>query len=323
MPDALYLRPREDNRITAVAAIAAGEVRQLADGRAAVFTGLNGAASGDRVNFTDTGKFTLTKTSGIVLLDGGRAYWDHSANAVHFKKVNDRDFYLGRVVGDAASADTVCVVDFNVDPQDTIDLLRDGVLSVATGTVAAGGFDLPRLFGGAIGIRLTATNEAQCVDVLSVDRVATAAKMIAEFIVRMENNGSTNAIDFNVGLANGTSTTDADAVTQHCYFHVDGNALDIFAQSKDGTTTVNATDTTIDITAGTAVANRFEFWIDGRDPTNVKLYINGVRVLSATTFKLDAATGPLGLLFHLEKTSSTATAGWFYLDAGRLRTAKQ
>ena len=121
-------------------------------------------------------------------------------------------------------------------------------------------------------------------------------------------------------MANGTSTTDADAVTEHVLFHVDGGALDILAQSKDGTTTVTATDTTIDITAGSAVANRFEFWIDARDPADIQLYINGVNVLPASVFKLDAGTGPIGLLAHLEKTSGTATAGPVYIDRATLRT---
>ncbi len=323
MADASYVRSRDDVRVTAAAAVASGECWQLADGRAAVYSGLNAAASGDRTNFTTTGQFTFTKTASVVLLDGGRAYWDHSANAVTFRKVNDRDFYLGRLVGDAASADTTCVVNLNVNPPYDIDLLRDGALSVATGTVAAGGFDLPKKYGGASGLSLTATNEAQCIDMLSVDRVAIAANPIAEFIIRIGANGSTSAVDLSVGVANGTSTTDADAITEHVLFHVDGGALDISAQSKDGTTTVTATDTTIDATAGSAVANRFEFWIDCRNTADIQCYINGVLVLGSTVFKLDAGTGPIGLLVHLEKTSSTATAGPVYVDFAALRTAEQ
>src|SRR4051812_4645973 len=121
--EATYLRSRDEVRKTAAAAIAANEVHQLADGRAGVLTSLNAASSGERTNWTTTGQFTLPKTTSMVLLDGGRAYWDYSANKVHYKKVNDRDFYLGRVVGDAASADTTCVVNINVDPPYDIDVL--------------------------------------------------------------------------------------------------------------------------------------------------------------------------------------------------------
>src|SRR4051794_7129319 len=112
--EAVLVRNSNDNRLVAAAAVASGECWQLKDGRAAYKAGLNAAASGDNVQFTSTGIVTMPKTASIVLLDGGRAYWDASASKVHFKKVNDRDFYLGRVVGDAASADTTCAVNLNV-----------------------------------------------------------------------------------------------------------------------------------------------------------------------------------------------------------------
>lgn len=325
MADATYLRGRDEPRLTTAAALDPGQIIQMQDGRAGVVNTASGASVGDRVTVTTAGQFTVTKTSGVVLLDGGRAYWDHSANAVTFRKVNDRDFYLGRVVGDAASADTTCVVNLNVNPPADIDMLRDGALSVATGTAAAGGFGLPVPYGGALGLSLTATNEAQCVDLLSVDRVALSSNPIAEFIVRIAANGSTNAVDLSIGLANGTSTTDADTITESAFFHIDGGATTIFAESDDGTTEVAATDTTTTFTAGSAVANRKEFWLDARDPSNVKYYVDGVEVLSATANlgNIAVATGPLGLLVHLEKSSSTATAGPVYVDRAELRIMEQ
>lgn len=325
MADCTFLRERDDVRLTATAAITSGEIWQMPDGRAAYLPSLEGAASGDRAAFATTGQATVTKTAGIVILDGGRVYWDHSANAAHYKKVNDRDFYLGRAVGDAASADTTMTVNFNVPEFEgnVIDLLRDGALSVATGTAAAGGFGLPACYGNSRGLSLTATSEAQCVDMLSVDRVAIAANPIAEFIFRLGANGSNNTVDFNVGFANGTSVTDADAITEHVLVHIDGGALDIFAQSKDGTTTVAATDTTVDATAGSAVANRFEVWLDARDPADVQIYVNGALVLPSSVFRLDAATGPIGILAHLEKSTGTATAGPIYIDKAILRIAQQ
>ena len=101
--------------------------------------------------------------------------------------------------------------------------------------------------------------------------------------------------------------------------------LSIFCESDDGTTEVAATDSTIDATAGSAVANRVELWIDGRDPSDMKYYINGAEVLNATANlgNIAVAAGPLGLLFHLEKTTGTATAGPIYLDAARCRLMSQ
>src|SRR3990167_11215870 len=101
--------------------ISSGQVIQLPDGRAAFYEGLNATSSGDDVPFSTSGKVTLPKTTSMVLLAGGRAYWDHSANAVHYKKTNDRDFYIGRVATDASSSDANCDVYLNSDPPYDID----------------------------------------------------------------------------------------------------------------------------------------------------------------------------------------------------------
>lgn len=323
--DAVYVRSESDYRITLAAAASAGEMRQLANGLAAWMQGLNAGATSDQRSFKTEGQVVCPKATSIVLLDGGRAYWDHSANNITYKKVNDRDFYVGRVVGDAASADTECTVNLNVNPPPTIDMLRDGFLSVPVGTQAVGAFGFPKPFGGSFSVALTATSEAQKADLLSVDRVALASNPIAEFVVRLGANGSTSDVDLSVGLANDTHATDADSITESAFFHIDGGSLDILAESDDGTTEVAATDTTVDITAGSAVANRFEFWLDGRDPSNVRYFVNAAEVLAATANlgNIAAATGPLGLLVHLEKVSGTATAGPVYIDRAELRTMEQ
>jgi predicted RecA/RadA family phage recombinase len=321
--EATYLRDSNDMRISSlVAACASGEVYQLGDGRAAVKQGLNAAAAADAAAFSTTGIHTVAKTTGIVLLDGGRAYWDHSANSVTYKKVNDRDFYVGRVVGDATSASTTCNVNFNIDPSYDIDIHHDGILAVPVGTAAAGGFGFPVTLGGSTQLELSATSEAQKIDALTVDRFAVAAKGIAEFIIRPAGAGSTSAVDINIGLANGTHATDFESVTEACVFHIDGGSLAINAQSRDGTTTVAVVDTTKVIVEGSAVAQRTEFWIDFRDSSDIQLYVDGVNVLPSSVFKLNAATGPLGLIAHLEKTTGTATAK-YVLDAMRARLMQQ
>lgn len=307
MADAVRVRGGNEIRKTAAAAITSGEVHQLADGRAAVYTGLNAAASGDRTNWTTEGQFTLTKTSGVKLLDGGRAFWDHSANAVTYKKVNDRDFYLGRLVGDAESTDTTCVINLNVNPPYDLDLNRDPMLSVLAGTAAAGGFGYPVQLGGAHILELTATNEAQKVDLLSADGFAKGANAIIEGAFRVISDGAGTAVDVSLGVANGTHATDADSITESIFIHLDANNTNINAESDDGTTEVAATDTTIDYTEGSAVTSRVEFWMDMRDPADVQIYVNGALVLGSTVFNVDAATGPFYLLAHVEKTSSTDT----------------
>ncbi len=312
---------------TADATYVKGDVIQVPDGRAGVIQ--NDVTSGNPVGVeVARGKiYEMTKTTSMVLLTGGRAYWDHSANKVHFKKVNDRDFYIGRITADATSSATTCFVALNVDPPYDIDMLggEGGYLSVATGTQAAGGFLPPQVFGKSRALTLTATSEVQCVDLLSVDKFLASSNWIAEFQIRLGVNGSTNAVDLDIGVADGTSTSDAGAIATSCFFHIDGGALDIFASSDDGSTEVNETDTTVDATAGSAVANRLEFWLDGRDTDNVKYYIDGVEVLAATANlgKITAAVaGSLGLLVILEKSTGTATAGPVYVDRACVRLSQ-
>jgi hypothetical protein len=321
MPEAQEVGKANARRSNAVGIVQGGDIHQLADGRAAYVDRTTPAVDGDPLVLNDVGQIIVPKATGIALLNGGDVFWDHSARLATYRPVNDRDFFLGTAVGDSTSTSVSCVVNFNVGQSNKIDLIsKDPALSVATGTPAAGGFGLPARYGAAIGMQLTATSEAQCVDVFSVDRFSIDSNPIVEAVVRIAANGSTNAVDLNIGLANNTSTTDADAITESVFFHIDGGSLDILAESDDGTTEVNATDTTIDATAGTAVANRLEFWIDCRNPADVQMYVNGVNVLSSTVFKLNAATGPLGLLAHLEKSTGTATAGPVYLDKFRVRT---
>jgi hypothetical protein len=309
--DARQVRNTGIEKQLAAATVTGYNLWQLPTGRVGVLDSAVSVASGSYFDMRTDGQWTVTKAIGFSALKGGRAWWDRSARSINYKKVNDQDCYAGRFAEDASSAATVCVVDINADPPYDIDLLRDGALCIPTGTQAVGGFGLPKVLGNARMLELTATNEAQCIDIFSV-----------EFIFRVPVNGSTSAVDFSAGIANGTSTTDADAITEHVLFHIDGGSLAINAQSKDTSTTVTATDTTVTFTAGSAVANRVEVWIDTRDPAGAVLYVNGSRVLSGTAFVLTAATGPLGLLVHLEKSSSAAT-GQFVIDAARVRYAEQ
>lgn len=306
MAETRFVLEWDEYQLTSAAAVAVGELWQVGDGRAAVFTGgKDGKTAGDsgkRADFELAGKFTLPLTSSITILDGGRIYWDHSANLAHYKKVNDRDFYCGRAVGDSATTSVVC--DLNADPPYDIDLFRDAALTVLTGTQAVGGFGEPQIRGGARSIQLTATSEVQKVDLLSVDGFAIGANAIVEYVFRIPDDGAGTAADLSLGVANATHGTDADAITEHIFLHLNANDLNIYLQSKDTSTTVTATDTTIDYVEGSAVANRVEVWFDMRNPADVQCYVNGALVLPATVFNLNAVASTLFLLAHLEKTSS-------------------
>ena len=142
--------------------------------------------------------------------------------------------------------------------------------------------------------------EAQKLDALSLRGLAKGALAIVDALVCINLNGDDAAFDFNVGLANASHATDADSITEYLFLHTDGNSLNLNLQSTDGTTTVASTDTTVDAVVGTPFLVQFDL----RNNADIQAYVNGVNVLPASVFKLDAATGPLKLLAHMEKTAN-------------------
>jgi predicted RecA/RadA family phage recombinase len=290
--------------VTAPEALSAGEVIQLPDGRAGVTAGLAGIASGDPAALQTAGQFTFAKTASVVVLDGAPLYWDRSANtATPIQAAAGADFYLGVAVGDAASAATTVVADLNVEPAYTIDLLRDPSVDIAVGDATL------TQRGGALVFNILATSEAEKIDAFSVQSIPVTVPFIIEGRMASFVIGTDNTVDMNVGIANATHATSADTIAESCFLHLD-ETLDIKAESDDGTTEVAATDTTIDCVDNTY----FDFAMDCRDLTDIQIYINGVLVLPDTVFKLNAATGPMKLAVHVEKTTGTAT--------GELRVSK-
>ena len=287
--------------IIAPAALTPGEIIQLPDGRASRYAGELTATSGDTVTMQTAGAMTITKTSGVVVLDGAPVYWDRSAGSgTPLKALAGADFYAGTAVGDSLSADTTMVVDFNVTPKYTIDALRD-----ETDTVLVGDATVVMLPGYAK-LSVIATSEAEKCDIMSKHSVPVVSGSAIPFILEgrmaIYTVPSGAATDINIGLANDTHATSADSITESMFIHFD-NALDILVESDDGTTEVAATDSTVDASDDTY----FDFAFDCRDLTDIQVYIDGVLVLPATVFKLDAATGPIKILAHAEKTTGTET----------------
>ncbi len=328
MPEATFVRDGDKTRILLSASLGDGELIQLPDGSAGYFQGAS-YSSGDRPTLDTSDVVSLPKTNGIVLLDGGPAYWDHSANAVHYKAVSDRDFFIGSIVDDVGSGDTKCYVKLNSRPRYLVDFGRgwaeDSFISALTGTVAATGCNIFRRGGGHT-LVLNATSEAQKLDMLAVNGFAPGAQWVVEGAFRVISDGSGTVVDVNLGIASATHATDADSIAEHLFLHLDANNTNINLQSKDGTTTVASTDTTLDYTESSVLANRVEFWMDGRTKSggtaDIQCYVNGALALGSSTFRLDNAVGPLFLLAHIEKTSSTDTYE-LALDWLRVRIMQQ
>lgn len=308
MPEAeLYQNGDDVVDYTAIAAIDGGDVVQLSDGRAGVIpTDLSAAELGSA---STEGIYTVAKTTSQVWIDGCRLWWDHSANAatcVPPLVTGDKDFYLGTAVGDVAAATTTGKVSLNSKPVYIIDVHRDmfdtAVVKTVVGSTTV---EVPNIIsrGGTLDCYFGTTAEAQKVDLLSKRSFPLASNPILECVVNVATTCDADVGDLSIGFANATHASDADAITESVFFHFDlGGSLNILAESDDGTTEVAATDTTIDFAEGTPVY----LCIDGRDPSNMKFYINGAEVLAATANlgDIQLATGPLKALFHLEKSSN-------------------
>jgi hypothetical protein len=278
----------------------AGQVLLLPDGRAGVVLGLANPAAADRVALQVGGLVTVAKTASIVILDGGEVMWDHSANSATIPVyTTSKDFYLGRAIGDAASADTTMLVALNAPNDRAYITLQKSAF--ANARVYTAGFPRGGMQGGGYYAGFSATAEAQKEDLLSVQSFAASNNWIFEAVVNVLTAADADVVDVNVGVANATHASDCDSITESCFIHLDSNgSTNILAESDDGTTEVAATDTTADWAAGTP----FHVQIDGRNIEDIQIYVNGVNVLPASVFKLDKATGPLKALFHFEKSAN-------------------
>lgn len=278
---------------TADAAYSAGDVVQLRDGRAGVVT--VDCVAGAVVGVAVTGIFRAAKTASMVILIGSRLFWDHSADAAHLLHRHDRDFYLGAAQEDATSAATTVLVALNQQPVYTVSLEH----GFASAIVQTAGFPYAQGNGMGAAVAFSATAEAQKADALSLRGMAPAAIAIVDALICVNTNPDNAAVDLNAGLASATHASDADAIAESLFIHLDGASANINAESDDGTTEVAATDTTVDYVVGTPFLAQWDL----RNLSDIQLYIDGVNVLPASVFKLNAAVGPLKCLLHGEKTA--------------------
>lgn len=311
---AAFSYPFEEQQFTAIQANNCGDVLQLPDGRASVLAGLVPAAAGDKRSANVVGNFNVVKGTTYSILRGGKVYWQRDNLQASFTP-GAAGFYIGRCSDDAPASQAFVSVDLNAAGIERLKM--DSGLWNSTPVKTAGSPAATRdAVGAGIAFALDNTNEAQKIDAISVDSVRTIDGPILEARLTVTSIGNNAALTIALGLANGTHASAFSSITQQAAFSLAGNSLELNAQSKDGTTTVAATDTTILL-----VANTYnEFWIDARDPTDVKFYVDGVQVVAATTFVLTAATGPLFPLLWVGKTAN-ATLGAVKVDFLRLRTS--
>lgn len=293
MAEALNYSTGEQIDWTPAAAVSAGQVIQITDGRAAFAP--TAIAASDLGAVQVSGIAELDKTTSMVVLKGSMLFWDASANKVHLLHRNDADFYVGLAQEDATASATTVKVALNVAPQWTASL-ADGFVAVPINTA---GFPFVQGAGEGVNLGFSATAEAQKVDALSHRGFAVGTPAIVEALICVNTNGDAAAVDINVGIANATHATDADSIANSLFCHIDGASTNINLESDDGTTEVASTDTTVDFTAGTPFLVQWDL----RTNSDIQVYIDGVNVLPSSVFTLAAATGPMKLLAHMEKTS--------------------
>jgi hypothetical protein len=149
-------------------------------------------------------------------------------------------------------------------------------------------------------LTLAATNEVENVclsfgDKLCFDNDNTQS---AEFRVKVSGiTSSATSVAF--GLA--SARNDAiDSIANHASFRLIGNTT-LVVESDDGTTDKD------DVATGTTLSTTYKrFVIDFTGgKSNVKFYVDGVRVAASTTFDMSAATSSLQPYVQIQKTAAT------------------
>jgi hypothetical protein len=172
--------------------------------------------------------------------------------------------------------------------------------------VSAAGLTTPVLtadgLNGVVGLPLDSTSEAQESGLTWGDQRTLGLNQGLVFEARVAFSVlPTTGVAAVWGLAADKNATD-DSVTENFWFRAQASGA-ILAESDD-----TATDNDDKATGITVVANEYRIYrIDCTVPTDIKFYIDGVRVAASTTFTAAGASATLAVqpYFHIDKASGT------------------
>lgn len=312
MPEAIYKQEGELIDWTPTAAVAAGEIIQLKDGRAAFAP--TAIAAGVRGAVQVCGIVQVDKVITQTMLVSNQVYWDTSASTCNLLRgLGTNDFFLGTVVEDAAYAATSVLVALNVKPAYISDL-ASGYHSIpiqTAGDVYVNGC------GNGVNFFHGVTAEAMKVDALAIHKIATGTPGVLQALVCINLNQDNAAGNFVVGLADATHPTATDTITSSLLLRTDGNSLNLNIESDNATAEVAKTDTTLDAVVGTP----FLVTWDLRTWSAIRCFINGLRVGdgttgSAVTLTLAGVAGPLGVFAWMGKTADDSPGNITVMDLG-------
>lgn len=314
MAEVLTCQEGESINWTPTAAVAAGEVIQLKDGRAAYAP--SAIAAGATGSVQVEGIVTVAKVITQTMLVSNQVFWDTSASTCNLLHGGSSDFFLGTVVEDATYTGTTVKVNLNAKPAYNL-ALSDGFWAVPIPAITANPQGMMFAHGNGVSMVFDTAAEAEKFDALSTNGIATGTPGVLQARVCINLNGDAAAFDFNVGLANETNATNADTITSSLFLHTDGGSLNLYVESDNAAAEIAAEDTTIDAVVGTP----FLVTWDLRSWSDIKCYINGLRVVDGTTgtartLTLAGVAGPMKLLAHMEKTADDSPGNFTVMDLG-------
>lgn len=205
----------------------------------------------------------------------------------------------------ARSLGLVEIVEDFVGPVPGIDLDYTGGQLSLVNTAGAGGAphvssDEP---GGVIKFSFDAVAEAAMVALLCPFAPAVASKgFFCQFRANIVDVGDNAALDINFGVASSGHATNLDLAAVRALFHLDGNDLALRFSHDDGVAVAVEGATLSHVNT---LNNWNTYTIDGTNLADVRVYVGGVRLQTASTIDLSAvaAASRIMPIFHVEKTS--------------------
>jgi hypothetical protein len=154
---------------------------------------------------------------------------------------------------------------------------------------------------GEIALTLAATNEVENVCLSFGDTLCFDIDNLQSFEARVKVSGCTSGTTIAWGLASARNDSPG-SIAARALFRMTGatSTTAVTVETDD-----NVTDSGLVATGATLATTYKKFYIDFTGgKSNVKFYIDGVRVASSTTFAM-TSTGSLQPFFQIQKTATT------------------
>jgi hypothetical protein len=185
---------------------------------------------------------------------------------------------------------------------------------VATAVSAALKADEAR---GVVVLGLEATTEVQASRLDFGDQLCIGNADKPYFEAYLEYNGTASEeAGVSAGLSGDYAAAFAQTIAANFLIADSGTAITLSVRTDDGVTDSGVVLTDYTIVAGT----KYLFKVDVSIPTNVKFYVNGVRVAAQTSFDMSGYAGNLQSAVCIEKIVTSASAGTVELDFVRIES---